>query len=56
VVRAGRFFAPWHSTQAIAFDPAAITPPALAAAHLALLQARSARLFHTAYGETYGNP
>lgn len=58
IVRAGCFFQPWHSAcaaNAIAFDPAGITPAALAAAHLALLQARSARQFHTAYGGTYGN-
>lgn len=56
VVRAGRLFAPWYSVNAIPFDPAAIAPAGLAAAHLALLQARSAFAFHTAYGDRDGNP
>ncbi len=57
-VRAGQFFRPWHSASAataIPFDAAAITPERLAAAHLALMQARSARAFHTAYGDQDGN-
>lgn len=57
-VRAGCFFRPWHiasAATAIPFDAAAITPERLAAAHLALLQARSARAFHTATGDQDGN-
>ena len=57
-VRAGCFFRPWHQASAataIPFDAAAITPERLAAAHLALLQARSARAFHTATGDQDGN-
>jgi hypothetical protein len=49
-------FAPWHSVNAIPFDPAAMTPTGLAAAHLALLQARSAFAYHTAYGDRHGDP
>ncbi len=56
VVRAGRLFAPWYSVNVIPFDPAAIAPAGLAAAHLALLQARSAYAFHTAYGDRDGDP
>jgi pimeloyl-ACP methyl ester carboxylesterase len=58
IVRAGCCFRPWHSpcaANAIPFEPETITPAALAAAHLALLQARRARNFHTVYGETHGN-
>jgi hypothetical protein len=57
-VRAAQFFRPWHQASAataIAFDPAAIAPDRLAAAHLALLQARAARAFHIATGDQDGN-
>jgi pimeloyl-ACP methyl ester carboxylesterase len=57
-VRAAQFFRPWHQASAataIAFDAAAIAPDRLAAAHLALLQARAARAFHIAAGEQDGN-
>jgi len=57
-VRAAQFFRPWHQASAataIGFDAAAITPERLAAAHLALLQARAARAFHIATGEQDGN-
>ena len=57
VVRAGAFFRPRHqpsAANAIAFDSTAIAPDRLAAKHLALLQARSARAYHAAYGRTDG--
>ncbi len=57
VVRADCFFRPWHSPSAAtatAFDSAAITPDRLAAKHLALLQARSARAYQAAYGSADG--
>lgn len=57
VVRAGQFFRPWHNASAAAALPFEnVTPERLAAAHLALLQARAARSFHLAYGATDGNP
>ncbi|MCU0892524.1 MAG: alpha/beta fold hydrolase, partial [Sandarakinorhabdus sp.] len=56
VVRAGHFFRPWHSTATpTPFDPAEIAPDRLAAKHLALLQARSARAYHAAFAEGQEN-
>ena len=57
VVRASAFFRPWHqpgAATAMAFDSTAIAPVRLAARHLALLQARSARAYHLAYGTADG--
>lgn len=51
IVRAERFFAPWYvasAATAIPFDAAAITPEALASAHLARLRGVSAQACHQA--------
>ena len=51
IVRAGRLFDPWYQVgpaTARAFTPAELEPEALAADHLALLQATAARPFATA--------
>jgi haloalkane dehalogenase len=51
IVRARHFFAPWYEScaaNAIAFDPAHISPERLAREHRALLRASSARALHKA--------
>lgn len=56
-VRADCFYRPWHEPSAAtasAFETDAIAPDRLAAKHLALLQARSARAYHAAYGSADG--
>lgn len=55
-VRAAHFFRPWHIASAATAIPFAPPSPArLAAEHLALLQARSARAYHSALGAHDGN-
>lgn len=58
VARASLFFRPWHapsSATAIPFAADEVTNIRLAAITMALLQARSARAYHSAYGATDGN-